>query len=46
MNLATTYENYAVEHLMFSDPELRHETETTIQGLKQVFIFTVYRDTE
>ena len=24
---------------MFSDPERRHETEITIQGLKQVFIF-------
>ena len=24
---------------MFSDPEKRHETEITIQGLKQVFIF-------
>ena len=26
---------------MFSDPEMRQETEITIQGLKQVFIFTV-----
>ena len=24
---------------MFSDPERRHETEITFQGLKQVFIF-------
>ena len=24
---------------MFSDPERRHETEITIQGFKQVFIF-------
>ena len=24
---------------MFGDPERRHETEITIQGLKQVFIF-------
>ena len=24
---------------MFSDPERMHETEITIQGLKQVFIF-------
>ena len=24
---------------MFSDPERRHETEITIRGLKQVFIF-------
>ena len=24
---------------MFSDPERRHETEITIQGLKQVFTF-------
>ena len=24
---------------MFSDPEMRHETEITIQGLKKVFIF-------
>ena len=30
---------HAVEHFMFSDPERRHETEITIQGLKQVFIF-------
>ena len=37
--LATTYGNFAVELLMFSDPERRHETEITIQGLKQVFIF-------
>ena len=34
------YGNYVVEHLMFSDPERRHETEVTIiQGLKQVLIF-------
>ena len=24
---------------MFSDPEMRHETGITIQGLKKVFIF-------
>ena len=24
---------------MFSDPERRHETEITMRGLKQVFIF-------
>ena len=37
--LATTYGNYAVEYFMFNDPERRHETEITIRGLKQVFIF-------